>query len=270
MYSDFPISVSRNLYWPSEVEKLKELVLSAPMPSCKSPAEWKPANFFDPFKSSKYVKALPLPMVKELNIEEEKIGCDLPSPSAGLNQDISKEEKIDSPKLEKSSPAQDLEVIDGRNVLIETREGVKYVKNSQGVEFVYYENLEEVRRILKKQFPSMNKAEMYKELLRPYRYSVVNADDTTWASSKQIYQWGYENWTKKFSKTWNLVDHLRMHEGIRPYKCHIWKKLFTQKGNLQKHLKQHVITDVEKRKKFKWDFWGKGYTERYNWLVSAL
>lgn len=79
-----------------------------------------------------------------------------------------------------------------------------------------------------------------------------------------------ETENKQFNKTWNIVDHLRMHEGIRPYRCHLWEKLFTQKGNLQKHLRQHVTSDVNQRKKYSWDEWGKSYTERYNCLVIFL
>ena len=163
-----------------------------------------------------------------------------------------------------------LEILKNRNVLIEERDGQKFVINSQGKEFVYYENLEEVRKVLRRRFPGMSKDSMYKELLKPYRHQIVDFLDSSTHTMKQIYQWGYEGWIKQFNKTWNLVDHLRMHEGIKPYKCHIWEKFFTQKGNLQKHLKQHVVTDVQKRKKFKCTYWGKGYTERYNCTVSLL
>mmetsp|Transcript_28593 Transcript_28593/g.25306 ORF Transcript_28593/g.25306 Transcript_28593/m.25306 type:complete len:106 (+) Transcript_28593:485-802(+) len=105
--------------------------------------------------------------------------------------------------------------------------------------------------MLKKRYPSMTKDSMYKALLHPYQHEIVESFDSVTNTVKQIYQCGYEGCDKQFNKTWNLVDHLRMHEGIKPYKCHICKKFFTQKGNLQKHLKQHVITDVQMRKKFK-------------------
>lgn len=147
---------------------------------------------------------------------------------------------------------------------------VKTISNSDGKEFVYFENLEDVKKVLSQKYPSMNKNDMYKELLKPYKYHVTKERDSKTRQLREVYKCGYGNCNKVFNKTWNLVDHLRMHEGIKPYQCEICSKLFTQKGNLKKHLKQHLITDVNHRKKYKWDICGKGYTERYNWLVSAL
>lgn len=146
---------------------------------------------------------------------------------------------------------------------------VKTISNCEGKEFVYFENLEDVKKVLSQKYPSMNKNDMYKELLKPYKYHVTKERDSKTRQLKEVYKCGYGNCNKIFNKTWNLVDHLRMHEGIKPYQCEICCKLFTQKGNLKKHLKQHLITDVNHRKKYKWDICGKGYTERYNWLVSA-
>lgn len=150
------------------------------------------------------------------------------------------------------------------------KNGHKYVQNKFGEEFVYYENLEEVRRVLRSRHPGMSKSTMYRELLQPYRHRVINLyDEQSGRLTKQVYKCGYENWDKQFNKTWNLVDHLRMHEGIKPYRCHLCEKLFTQKGNLQKHMKQHMITDVNERKRYICDRCGKGYTERYNLAVRA-
>lgn len=49
----------------------------------------------------------------------------------------------------------------------------------------------------------------------------------------------YPNCGKKFTKTWNILDHFKVHTGDKPYKCQNCSKAFSQKGNLTKHLKLH-------------------------------
>lgn len=50
----------------------------------------------------------------------------------------------------------------------------------------------------------------------------------------------YEGCGKKFTKTWNILDHFKVHTGEKPFKCAACKRSFSQKGNLTKHLKLHV------------------------------
>ena len=57
------------------------------------------------------------------------------------------------------------------------RNGQTYIKNSQGKEFVYYENLDEVRSVLQNKFPNMSKESMYKELLKPYQQQIVQSSN---------------------------------------------------------------------------------------------
>ena len=88
-------------------------------------------------------------------------------------------------------------------------------------------------------FYMANKEEMYLRLLTGYKYETVTYYDV--AKEKEIteYKCGYEECGKLLQKPWNLLDHVRMHEGVKPYICQWWGKGFTQKGNLKKHARQH-------------------------------
>ena len=79
-----------------------------------------------------------------------------------------------------------------------------------------------------------------------------------------IYTCKYENWGLQYHKRWNLIDHIKTHLKITPYKWDIWGTNFIQKGNLKKHLRQHEFPDLKKRKAFQCPHWNKSYTERYN------
>lgn len=50
----------------------------------------------------------------------------------------------------------------------------------------------------------------------------------------------YEGCGKQFTKTWNILDHFKVHTGEKPFRCEACKRAFSQKGNLTKHLKLHV------------------------------
>lgn len=43
---------------------------------------------------------------------------------------------------------------------------------------------------------------------------------------------------KLFKKKCNLLDHLKIHTGLRPFKCHVCDFPFRQKGPLKKHLER--------------------------------
>lgn len=73
---------------------------------------------------------------------------------------------------------------------------------------------------------------------------------------------------KEFFRTNNLLDHVRMHAGIRPYSCQYCHKEFTQKSNMKKHLKMHLLPNLEQRKRYQCNQCGACYTERYNFMVS--
>jgi hypothetical protein len=132
----------------------------------------------------------------------------------------------------------------------------------------HYENLEEVKRTIGSQNPYMNKDQMYDEMLKPFKYEKVVEIDDVHHKQKVSYIWKYNGWNKRYTKTWNLLDHVRMHEGIRPFQCKLWPKSFTQKGNLKKHQIQHSLPTLKDRKRFRCPVCSKGYTERYNLEVS--
>ena len=82
-----------------------------------------------------------------------------------------------------------------------------------------------------------------------------------------IYTWGYEGCNREFSRTGNILDHVRMHWKIKPHQWEQCQKSFTQKSNLKKHMKIHAKPKLEQRKQFKWWDWGSKYTEKYNYKV---
>ena len=133
----------------------------------------------------------------------------------------------------------------------------------------HLENLEEVKHVIGSDNPNMTKDEMYDELLKPFKYEKLVEKDAAHDKKKITYKCRYEECNKRFTKTWNLLDHMRMHEGIRPFKCQNCPKSFTQKGNLKKHQIQHTLSSLKERKRFKCDICYKGYTEKYNLEVSS-
>ena len=130
------------------------------------------------------------------------------------------------------------------------------------------ETYKQLKKIAKKENPEITKEELYEQLLMPYNHEKVK----TWNPDKNrfniSYIWRYGDWNKEFTKTWNLLDHVRMHEGIKPFQCKECLKTFTQKGNLKKHLLiRHSEVPLKDRKKFKCKHCPKWYTERYNLIV---
>lgn len=70
--------------------------------------------------------------------------------------------------------------------------------------------------------------------------------------------------------TWNMLDHARMHKGVKPYKCPHCSKTFTQKGNMRKHSKLHLTPHVDARRKYRCSICNGGFTEKYNLMVGSL
>ena len=131
------------------------------------------------------------------------------------------------------------------------------IRNQQ--EFFRSEEIEKMR---------LSKHKMYDLLLQPYHHECIIQFDEENLKVKYFYRCKYGDWNRIFTKGWNILDHMRMHEDIRPYQCEFCNRAFTQKCNLTKHRQRHIITDLKERKKFKWSKCAKSYTERYNLKVK--
>ena len=103
--------------------------------------------------------------------------------------------------------------------------------------------------------------------LKDFRYE-TRVETNEFGKHFTVYICKEGGWNKEFYRTNNLLDHVRMHAGIRPYNCQYWHKEFTQKSNMKKHLKMHLLPNLEQRKRYQCNQWGAWYTERYNFMVS--
>lgn len=108
------------------------------------------------------------------------------------------------------------------------------------------------------------------EILSNYDYQVEQRRGNDADNPITVYICKYKNCNKEFNRTWNMLDHARMHWGIKPYKCKDWEKAFTQKGNLKKHQRQHLNPDLSDRKRYKCQYCDSAYTERYNYKVRIF
>ena len=115
----------------------------------------------------------------------------------------------------------------------------------------------------------LSKEKMYYELLKPYKHRRIQSFDHKTQTHKYVYICTYENWDKEFTKGWNILDHVRMHENIKPYQWDGCERAFTQKWNLTKHYRRHLITRLRDRKRFFCQVCRKGFTERYNLKVTC-
>ena len=144
-------------------------------------------------------------------------------------------------------------------------------QEDQPIDYQFCETYKQLKSIAKLSNPDVSKDQIYEELLKPFRHDKIKLWDSTQRRYRVSYICRYEGCDKEFTKTWNLLDHVRMHEGIKPFACSICGKTFTQKGNLKKHhIVQHSDESLNERKKFRCSIWDNGYTERYNLMVCQM
>ena len=75
------------------------------------------------------------------------------------------------------------------------------------------------------------------DILKGHQYEIVENPDRESCRNSRIYICKYGDCRKSFTKTWNLVDHFRIHTKEKPFECEVCKKKFSQKCNLKRHIK---------------------------------
>mmetsp|Transcript_18167 Transcript_18167/g.16071 ORF Transcript_18167/g.16071 Transcript_18167/m.16071 type:complete len:203 (+) Transcript_18167:38-646(+) len=100
-----------------------------------------------------------------------------------------------------------------------------------------------------KRLSNLSKSKMNMKLLKDYNCSVEKKRNTK-GGITTVYTCQYNKCYKEFTRTWSILDHVRMHEGIRPYICNYCNRTYTQKGNMLKHMKRHTQPSVEGRRNY--------------------
>jgi hypothetical protein len=75
--------------------------------------------------------------------------------------------------------------------------------------------------------------------LESYKYVTLYKHNKRTNRTVRYFVCQYTGCDKKFNKSWNFIDHMRMHNGEKPYSCNECGKEFTQKGNFNKHCRIH-------------------------------
>lgn len=78
------------------------------------------------------------------------------------------------------------------------------------------------------------------EKLKEHPCSTKHTYNPTTKRMNKVITCLYDGCGKQFTKTWNILDHFKVHTGEKPFQCAACKRSFSQKGNLTKHLKLHV------------------------------
>ena len=136
------------------------------------------------------------------------------------------------------------------------------VSNDTGTE-INESEINQLKGTVYENFVIYSKNDINLQILKQFEYD-TEIRTTATGRPQTIYIWKYDDCKKEFLRTCNLLDHMRMHSGIKPNMCDFWGKGFTQKSNLRKHLKIHVAPELEQRKRYTCSECGSKYTERYN------
>mmetsp|Transcript_9501 Transcript_9501/g.10734 ORF Transcript_9501/g.10734 Transcript_9501/m.10734 type:complete len:175 (+) Transcript_9501:322-846(+) len=80
----------------------------------------------------------------------------------------------------------------------------------------------------------------YLERLKEFSYEISQRETPITKKRAYIFVCKHKgSCNKEFERSWNLLDHCRMHKGIKPYQCGECGKQFTQKCNLGKHFAKY-------------------------------
>ena len=104
---------------------------------------------------------------------------------------------------------------------------------SEDFDVCNFENYKQLRDTIKQSNPEFTREQCYEELLKPFRHEKIKIWDSSLSRFNTSYVCKFEDCNKEFTKIWNMVDHMRMHQGIKPFTCQICKSSFTQKGNFK-------------------------------------
>lgn len=110
-------------------------------------------------------------------------------------------------------------------------------------------NLNELKGTMYENYVVYSKNDINLQLLKGFKYE-TDTRRTPTGRPQTVYICGHEDCRKEFLRTCNLLDHMRMHEGIKPNNCEYCGKGFTQKSNLRKHLKVHLAPELQDRKRY--------------------
>lgn len=116
---------------------------------------------------------------------------------------------------------------------------------------------------------NLPKDEMYNKLLEPFKYELITSSSRSSSKAKHSFLCKYDGCMKIFTKACNFLDHVRMHEEVRPYECLKCDVAFVQRCNLVKHKKLHCEDSLRERR-FKCSLCDKSFTEKYSLRVSHL
>ena len=114
---------------------------------------------------------------------------------------------------------------------------------------------------------SMSKSEQNLKILEDYDYETVQRYNSITDTVTTVYKCTFHGCGKEMETTWNMLDHARMHKGVKPFKWNYCDKRFTQKGNMRKHSRLHLTPNVESRRKYSCKFCSSKFTETYNLMV---
>lgn len=63
----------------------------------------------------------------------------------------------------------------------------------------------------------MVKSELNLDLLKDFDYEIVMKKNESTGNWNTVYKCKFQDCNKIMERTWNMIDHARMHKGIKPY-----------------------------------------------------